>query len=68
MNNVNEGYKTVENTFIRLKDAEEDIMRMMCDKDFFEKYCDNLEDDEGHRMARAIVRMLYDLPAYYNHT
>lgn len=68
MSDVNKGYITVENTFIRLRDADEGIMRMMCDKDFFEKYCDNLEDGEDNRMARAIVRMLYDLPAYYNHT
>ncbi len=68
MIDVNKGYITVENTFIRLKDAEEGIVRMRFDKDFFEKYCDNLENGEDNRMARAIIRMLYDLPAHCNHT
>lgn len=61
-------WETVDDTFISLADADEGIMRMLCDKDFFEKYCDNVGDGEGHTMARAIVRMLYDLPHIHHNT
>ena len=45
--------------YVYREDVENNIFRMMCDKEYSERFHDSIDD--VHSLARAIVRMLYSL-------
>lgn len=41
--------------------AEENVFRMMSDKEYFLRFSDSVDNGDGKVMARAIIRMLYGM-------